>query len=329
MNNITPTPLVAISEPIAAELQSYRKLFEDTLCHDEPVLSEALSYIRGRAGKMMRPMLVLLMAKEAGQVNNKTLSAAVSLELLHTASLVHDDVVDESNLRRGKASVNQKYGNKIAILVGDYLLSLLLTNAAKTGDNKIVEYIARLGGTLSEGEIYQLSSSQSDIPEEKDYFEIIHRKTAALFATCAQLGAMTSTHDETFIERARRFGELIGICFQIRDDIFDFYDNTAIGKPTGNDLLEGKFTLPAIYALRKAPHPSLTPMIERVQTCTASAEDVSKLVDHIKKHGGIDYALTIMEKYHNEATLLLNSFQNNAVREALKAYADYVTKREY
>lgn len=329
MNNITPTPLVAISEPIAAELQSYRNLFEETLRHDAPLLSEALSYIRGRAGKMMRPMLVLLMAKEVGQVNNKTLSAAVSLELLHTASLVHDDVVDESNLRRGKASVNHKYGNKIAILIGDYLLSLLLTNAAKTGDNKIVEHIARLGGTLSEGEIYQLSSSQNDIPEEKHYFEIIYRKTAALFATCAQLGAMTSTHDEAFIERARRFGELIGICFQIRDDIFDFYDNTAIGKPTGNDLLEGKFTLPAIYALRKAPHPTLNPLIERVKTCTASAEDVSKLVEHTKKHGGIDYALKVMEKYHNEAILLLNSFQNTAVREALKAYADYVTKREY
>ena len=328
MKTNTLTPLQKIAQPIAKELQEYRALFEATLRHDEPLLGDALAYIRSREGKMMRPILVLLMAREAGGVNQKTQIAAVALELLHTASLIHDDVVDESNLRRGLASVNQKYGNKIAVLLGDFLLSLLLCKAAETGDSHIVERIAKLGGTLSEGEIKQLNSSRNNVPDEAAYFQIINHKTAALFATCAELGAMAAGGDKTTVERAKKFGELVGICFQIRDDIFDFYDAKDIGKPTGNDLLEGKFTLPIIYALNTAASPTLQPCIERVKACEATQEDVATLVEFTKTHGGIDYARNIMEKYRQEAIALLDDLQDDSVREALVAYADYVAARD-
>ncbi len=328
MKNVSPTPLQRIAAPVSNELQSYRALFERTLHHSEPLLDEALSYIRQREGKMMRPILVLLMALEAGGVNNKALTAAVALELLHTASLVHDDVVDESTLRRGLASVNQKFGNKIAVLVGDYLLSLLLCKAAETGDNMMVERLAHLGGTLSEGEITQLDSSRHEVPDEAAYFRIIDHKTAALFATCGELGALAAGAKSEKVERARLYGEMVGICFQIRDDIFDFYEDKHIGKPTGNDLLEGKFTLPIIYALQAAPSPALLPIITRVKACQASPEDVATLVAFTKNHGGIAYAKDVMNQYREKAIKVVESFHNKAVRESLIAYANYVAARE-
>lgn len=328
MKHIPPTPLTLISAPVTTELTAYRRLFESVLHHDERILGEVLAHIRQRQGKMMRPILVLLMAREAGSVTDKALTAAVALELLHTASLVHDDVVDESALRRGLPSVNQKYGNKVAVLLGDYLLSLLLGMAAETQDSRIVERIAKLGGTLSEGEIIQLGSSRKDVPDEAAYLRIISHKTAALFATCAELGALAAGADDQFTTQARQYGELIGMCFQIRDDIFDFYDDKAIGKPTGNDLREGKFTLPVIHALRIAPSPTLQPAIARVQTGSATAEDIDSLVCHTKEHGGIDYARCQMEKYRDEAISIARSFHNDEVRQALIAYAEYVVARE-
>ena len=328
MDNSSTSPLARIAEPISAELQSYRALFEKTLQHDEPLLGEALAYIRRREGKMMRPIWVLLTAREAGVVNEKVLTSAVSLELLHTASLVHDDVVDESGLRRGQASVNHIYGNKVAVLVGDYLLSLLLCKAAETEDSRIVQRIARLGGTLSEGEIVQLDSSRREVPDEAAYFHIIEHKTAALFATCAELGAMAGCGNPETIERAYQYGKLIGICFQIRDDIFDFYEDSNIGKPTGNDLLEGKFTLPVIYVLQNTPHPTLQPLIDRVKGCEATPEDVATLVEFTKTNGGIDYAVSVMERYRNEAIDLLKGFKDKAVRDALTDYANYVAARK-
>ncbi|MBP3229028.1 MAG: polyprenyl synthetase family protein [Bacteroidaceae bacterium] len=325
----SPTPLEIISKPVHDELQTYRELFDSTLTHPEALLSETLAYIKQRQGKMMRPMLVLLMAREAGGVNQKALLAAVALEMLHTASLVHDDVVDESALRRGMASVNQQYGNKVAVLLGDYLLSLLLCKAAETGDSRIVERIARLGGTLSEGEIFQLSTAREQMADEEAYFRIIRRKTAALFAACGEIGALAAGGDDALAQQARIYGECVGVCFQIRDDIFDFYADKNIGKPTGNDLLEGKFTLPAIYALRTAPSPTLLPLIERVKRCEATPDDVQTLVEYTKAHGGIDYALGVMDEYRLKAHAALAGFRDAAVRDALTAYADYVAAREF
>ena len=205
--------LSQIRKPVAEDLARYERLFDTVLDHEDDFLGRALQYVRSRKGKMMRPLLVLLIARECGAVGEKALHSAVTLELLHTASLVHDDVVDESNERRGQASVNAVYGNQISVLVGDYLLSKSLQEAAFTGRLRIVDIISRLGGTLSEGEIFQIANIRSEQISEEAYFRIIDHKTAALFAACAELGALSADAGEDFIEKARRFGEIVGICF--------------------------------------------------------------------------------------------------------------------
>ena len=242
--------LTAIRRPVEQELTAYKELFDAALAHEDDFLGQALDYVRRRQGKMMRPLLVVLMAKELGKVSVNSLRSAVTLELLHTASLVHDDVVDESGERRGQRSVNAVYDNKVAVLVGDYLLSTSLLQAAQTSNIHVVEIISRLGGTLSEGEVYQLANIRKEHISEEAYFHIIYHKTAALFAACAELGAISAGGSADYVARAKRFGELVGLCFQIRDDIFDYYEDSKIGKPTGNDMLEGKLTLPVIYAIQ-------------------------------------------------------------------------------
>ena len=239
-----------IRQPVETELHEYVRLFDEALRHEDDLLGRALKYVGARKGKMMRPILVLLVAKELGPVvGEASLRSAVTLELLHTASLVHDDVVDESDERRGQASVNAVFGNKVAVLVGDYLLSEALDQAARTGDLAIVRTIARLGATLSEGEVFQLSNIREQQATEEAYFRIIRSKTAALFASCTRIAAISAGGSDDFTRVATRFGEIVGECFQIRDDIFDYFDDDAIGKPTGNDLREGKLTLPLLYAL--------------------------------------------------------------------------------
>ena len=244
--------LSLIKQPISAEIAHFIELFNTSLTHDDGMLGQALEHIRQRAGKRMRPMLILLMAKNFGRITDATQHAAVGLELLHTASLVHDDVVDESQERRGQASVNATYDNKVAVLVGDFILSTALLNVAKTGNQRIVEYLAELGRTLSNGEILQLTNIQNQDFSEEVYYQVIKQKTAALFEACAGIGALSAGADEKLVEEAKRFGQNLGIIFQIRDDIFDYYDSTEIGKPTGNDMAEGKLTLPVLYALNNS-----------------------------------------------------------------------------
>lgn len=275
----------------------------------------------------MRPLLVLLMAKACGPVRVESLRAAVSLELLHTASLVHDDVVDESNERRGQASTNAVYGNKVAVLMGDYLLSRSLHQAALTGSVECVDIIARLGGTLSEGEVFQLANIRNEEVTEEAYFHIIRNKTAALFAACGQLGARSAGANEHVIEQARRFGELVGLCFQIRDDIFDYFDDKNIGKPTGSDMAEGKLTLPAIYALRTAGNKELHALAARIKCGEASPADIQDMITVAKTCGGIDYARQTMEHLRTEALSVLETFEHPAVREALQGYLDFAIGR--
>ncbi len=320
--------LSVIRRPIERELEEYKRLFDDALRHEDDYLGQALSYIGQRKGKMMRPVLVLLMAKELGTVCEATLRSAVTLELLHTASLVHDDVVDESDERRGQRSANAVYGSKVAVLVGDYLLSTSLLQATQTGDMRVVELISRLGGTLSEGEVCQLANIRREEVSEEAYFHIISRKTAALFAACAELGAISAGADKEYVEKARKIGEIIGICFQIRDDIFDYYADSAIGKPTGNDMAEGKLTLPAIYAYKHSSDPQVREWARRVKSGEATQDEISALVECSKECGGIDYARSKMDELCAEAASLLSSWKNDAVREALKAYVDYVADRD-
>lgn len=321
--------LSLIKRPIESELASYRKAFDATLQHPDGLLGSALAHIRSRQGKMMRPILVLLAAKATGGVNDTAIHSAVTLELLHTASLVHDDIVDESDERRGQASVNAVYDNKVAVLVGDYLLSTALEQAALTGDPQIVSRIAHLGKSLSEGEILQLSNIHNESVSEEAYFTIIRQKTAALFATCAELGAIAteSTPETTAI--ARELGEVIGICFQIRDDIFDYYDQAAIGKPTGNDMAEGKLTLPAIYALHHSTDAEMNRLASLVKSGKATPADIARLVAFTKTAGGIDYAEDVMRKYGRRGHELARQLAcDSEVGLALAAYVDYVVERD-
>ena len=293
--------LSQIRKPVAEDLARYERLFDTVLDHEDDFLGRALQYVRSRKGKMMRPVLVLLIARECGAIGEKTLHSAVTLELLHTASLVHDDVVDESNERRGQASVNAVYGNQISVLVGDYLLSKSLQEAAFTGSLRIVDIISRLGGTLSEGEIFQIANIRSEQISEEAYFRIIDHKTAALFAACAELGALSADAGEDFIEKARRFGEIVGICFQIRDDIFDYFSNSEIGKPTGRDMAEGKLTLPVIYALNSTNDAAMLALADKVKKGEADRAEIETLIAFAKQNGGIEYAERKMQELRAQA----------------------------
>jgi polyprenyl synthetase len=270
------------------------------------------------------------MAKNFGKVSQATQHAAVGLELLHTASLVHDDVVDEADARRGQASVNADYDNKVAVLVGDYVLSTALLHVSYTHAEIIVRRLAELGRTLSDGEILQLSNIQSKAITEEVYYKIIERKTAALFEACAAIGAESANASEEEVEAARLFGKHLGIVFQIRDDIFDYYDSEAeIGKPTGNDMAEGKLTLPIIYALNSTKNEDMLNLARKVKSREVTRDEIDKMVSFAKENGGIEYAERRMWDFHAEAqTFIDNYVKNESVRSSLQAYLDYVIKRK-
>lgn len=320
--------LSVIRRPVEGELEQFTELFSRALQHEDGLLGQALEHIRRRVGKRMRPLLILLMARCFGRVSDVTLYAAVGLELLHTASLVHDDVVDESEERRGQASVNAVYDNKVAVLVGDYLLSTALLNVAYTKNNTIVQYLAELGRTLSDGELMQLSNIRSREINETDYFNVIKRKTAALFEACAAIGSLSAgaTHEE--VEKAKQFGQNLGLIFQIRDDIFDYYDSQEIGKPTGNDMAEGKLTLPAIYAVNNSAHESIRNLAYKVKDGTINHDEIAILVDYTKAHGGIEYAEKRMAEIHNDcAKYIQDNVKDNDISTSLRAYLDFVVER--
>ncbi len=320
--------LTLIKKPIEAELQDFIRLFNESMQHEDGLLSQVLLHIRQRAGKRMRPMLILLMARNFGTITSVTQCAAVGLELLHTASLVHDDVVDDSEERRGQASVNAVYNNKVAVLVGDYILSTALLYVSQTHAERIVSYLARLGQTLSDGEILQLSNIQNHNLSEEVYYEVIKQKTAALFEACAAMGAMSAGADDDAIEAARIFGQNLGIIFQIRDDIFDYYDTADIGKPTGNDMLEGKLTLPVLYALNATGNEEMINLAYKVKDHTVSKEEIAQLVAFTKENGGIEYAEKRMEDFHQEALTFLEKYVKDAdIKTSLAAYLDYIILR--
>lgn len=321
--------LSIIKEPISQELDDFISLFNKSLTHEEGLLSHVLEHIRNRGGKRMRPILMLLIAKNFGEVTFVAQHAAIGLELLHTASLVHDDVVDESGERRGQASVNATYNNKVAVLVGDYILSTALLNMAYTKSEDIVRDLAELGRTLSNGEILQLTNISNQEISEEVYYQVIQQKTAALFESCAVIGAKAGKASESDIEAAKMFGQRIGIIFQIRDDIFDYYDSKEIGKPTGNDMLEGKLTLPIIYALKSTGNKEMTALAMKVKEGTVTADEIAQLVAFAKESSGIEYAEKKMLEFHSEALQFIsNCVRNEAIARALKAYLDFVIQRK-
>lgn len=321
--------LSLIKQPIETELGDFIELFNHALDHEDGLLQTVLNHIKQRADKRMRPILILLVAKNFGQVSSVTQHAAVGLELLHTASLVHDDVVDEAAERRGQASVNADYDNKVAVLVGDYVLSTALLHVSYTHSEIIVRRLAELGRTLSDGEILQLANIQSKKVTEEVYYKIIERKTAALFEACAAIGAESAGATEEEVEAARLFGKNLGIVFQIRDDIFDYYDSEAeIGKPTGNDLAEGKLTLPIIYALNSTENEEMNALARKVKAHDVTREEIEKLVAFAKDNGGIEYAERRMWDFHAEAQSFIDTYvKDESVRTSLQTYLDYVIKR--
>lgn len=318
--------LTQIRQPVEREMKEFESLFGITLQHQNPILMTALRHVMGRRGKLMRPILVLLAAKRYGEVNDAVLHAAVSLEMLHTASLVHDDVVDESNERRGQSSVNALLDNKAAVLVGDYLLSTSLKHAAMAGSLRVVDLVARLGQTLSDGELQQLSNVQSDEISEEQYFEVIRRKTASLFAVCAEVGALLSGASEEKVRMSGDFGRDVGICFQIRDDVFDYYD-AEVGKPTGNDMKEGKLTLPVVHAVLQRGAEEWRELALNVRAGKATEDEIKALVDFTKRSGGIEYAQRKMDEIRDHALGLLGTDGREDVCQALSLYLDFVLKR--
>ena len=322
--------LSLIKQPIETELVDFIDLFNHALNHEDGLLQVVLNHIKQRAGKRMRPILILLMAKNFGKVSRVTQHAAVGLELLHTASLVHDDVVDEAAERRGQASVNADYDNKVAVLVGDYVLSTALLHVSYTHSEMIVRRLAELGRTLSDGEILQLANIQNKEVTEEVYYKIIERKTAALFETCAAIGAESAGATEEQVEAARLFGKNLGIVFQIRDDIFDYYDSEVeVGKPTGNDFAEGKLTLPIIYALNATQDEDMMRLVHKVKAHNVTHEEVETLVRFAKENGGIEYAERRMWDFHAEAQRFIDQYViDENIRTSLQTYLDYVIKRK-
>ena len=317
-----------IIAPIIGEMEDFKHLFGESLSSSNLLLQQVIMHIRQKNGKMMRPMLVLLAAKLLGGVRPATLHAAASLELLHTASLVHDDVVDESTERRGQLSVNAIFNNKVAVLAGDYLLATALVQAGLTRNLGIIDLISSLGRELAEGELLQLSNVSNEQFFEDVYFEVIRKKTAALFAACTKAGALSVGADAEKTEFLRRFGEYIGLCFQIRDDIFDYYESKEVGKPTGNDMLEGKLTLPALYALNSTHDKEAAEIALRVKSGKATSDEIGRLIAFAKQQGGIEYAVRTMNNQRDKALELLSFVPANEVTDALAAYINYVVERE-
>ncbi len=309
-------------------MREFNELFEASLSSDTELLDKVFSHIKQRMGKRMRPMLILLTNKAFGDVTHVSQYAAVGLELLHTASLIHDDVVDESEERRGQASLNAVYDNRVSVLVGDYILATALLKISQTRNFAVVDYLSELGRTLSSGEIIQCTNISTDTLSETVYYDIIKRKTASLFETCAGIGAMSAGMPDEIVGKAKKFGQDLGIAFQIRDDIFDYYDDTEIGKPTGNDMKEGKLTLPVIYAVNSTGDSTYRELAMKVRKGDVTKEEIASLVEFTKQNGGIEYAEKRMLDYRESAMRFIEENVSKAdVAESLSAYVDYVVGR--
>ena len=315
-----------IKAPVAAELEQFREAFRKTLYSDNPLLEQAVEHLLKAPGKQLRPLLVLLAARMVGEVNEKVIRVALALEMLHTASLVHDDVVDESDRRRGLPSVNALLSNQVAVLAGDFVLSKALECAAQTEDVRVVRYIAQLGQSLADGELLQLDSQDSEVLSEAVYFDIIGRKTASLFSLCARLGALAAGGSEAEAERLAQYGKLIGICFQLRDDVFD-YGTAEVGKPLGNDMKEGKLTLPTIYAVVHSDDASMRELALKVRRREASAEEMRQLMDFTVSQGGLEYAQWHMKDMQGMADGLIDDTRNPSITEALHLLTAFVAER--
>ncbi len=323
------TTLEEIQHAIAPELRQLNERISQSLSSGNILMNQVVDNYLLTKGKQIRPILVILTARLFGEMNPGVISAAAAVEMLHNASLIHDDVVDDSKLRRGEPTVNSVWDNHIAVLVGDFFVSTALQEAISTGDIRIISSLSRLGRLLALGEIDQIYTARYHKLDEKAYFEIIGRKTASLFISCIEMGAYAVDVDDDRLERMRRFAELLGLCFQIKDDIFDYYEDKAVGKPTGNDLREGKITLPLLHVLLQTDLPDHDAMLELSRKEQLSASEIDILIDYAKKHGGIDYAYQVMADLRRQGAEILVGFPETEIAATFLSIFDYIITRRH
>ena len=316
-----------IKKPIEKEMSLFEDKFKSSLKTSVPLLDKIMHYIIKRKGKQMRPMFVFLSAKLFGNINESSYSAASLIELLHTATLVHDDVIDESNFRRGFFSINALWKNKIAVLVGDFLLSRGLLLAVEKNEFSLLKIMSKAVKDMSEGELMQIEKTRKLNITEDEYFEIIKKKTAALISACCESGASSSNTSDENIKTMRDFGEKAGIAFQIKDDLFDYTQSTLIGKPTGLDIREKKMTLPLIYTLNKVSKNDKKFIINTIKNDSKNPKKVEQIIMLVKKNKGLEFAESKMNHYFNQSINLLGNFKNNEAKQSLTQLVEYVIKR--
>lgn len=318
-----------VKQAIGQELSVFEKKFADSVKGSNPLLDRIMRFIIRRKGKQMRPMFVFLSAKIAGgSIGENTYRAASLIELLHTATLVHDDVVDNAMVRRNFFSINALWKNKIAVLVGDYLLSKGLLLSLENEDYNILRITSRAVKEMSEGELLQMEKARKLDIKEDIYIEIIRAKTASLLSAACSAGAYSATNDQNTSEFFRQFGEKVGLAFQIKDDLFD-YGTDDIGKPTGIDIKEKKMTLPLIYALQNVDNQTKKKIIYIVKNDSTNRDKVDEVIGHVKRSGGIQYAETRMEEYKKQALDMLNQYPDSIYKDAMKELIEYVIKRKH
>ena len=327
--------LAEIRVPVESQWKRYERIVKECMSGARSeVLDSVLAYIQERSGKQLRPLVVMLSAQICNPVTDKTLRTAAALEMLHNASLVHDDVVDSSDIRRGKPAVHTQWSNKVAILAGDYMLATVISLIAEVRNIRILEIVSRLGRSLSGGEMLQLHAGQSMWIDEERYMQIINQKTAQLFQACAEAGAESAGCTQRQRSALSEYGRLLGMCFQIKDDIFDYSDLEEIGKPTMNDLRDGKVTLPLITALKRAPQPEAEDIRskgEKVCSAEFAKEDETRILEEIKsfvlRFKGDEYAVQQMLAYKKKATEALSVFRDSAEKSSLLALLDFAINR--
>ena len=317
-----------IKQPVSKEMALFESKFKNSLKTSVPLLDKIMHYIIKRKGKQMRPLFVFLTAKLFNNVNESTYTAASLIELLHTATLVHDDIIDEANFRRGVFSINALWKNKISVLVGDFLLSRGLLLAVENEQFQLLKIMSTAVKEMSEGELLQIEKTRRlDITEEV-YFEIIKKKTAALISACCEAGAASTNAHKNDILKMKNFGEKAGIAFQIKDDLFDYTQNPLIGKPTGIDIREKKMTLPLIYTLNNSDKKTKAFIINTIKNDSKNSRKVEQIINIVKEKKGLEYAKNKMNLFVNEALEILKEFENNESKSSLINLVEYVVKRE-
>ena len=319
--------LADIKQSIEVELKQLNQIINDTLRSDNPLMNTIVSNYLKTKGKQLRPILVLLSGKLFGGINQEVITAGAAIEMLHNASLIHDDVIDESKQRRGVDTINGVWENHVAVLVGDFFVSRALVCAVETGDNNILKVLASLGADLSLGEIDQFDTARHHTINEDAYFNIIGKKTASLFTSCVEVGGLAAGARPEQLNGIKEYARLLGLCFQIKDDTFDYFHDPVVGKPTGNDLREGKVTLPLIYALSQRHNAKRDEMMQILVKGNYSTSEIEKLVEWAKACGGIEYANLKMRELCNKAESLLDEYGDNEDTRALKAIFHYIIDR--